>query len=501
LFVDNDVPKKGATQRTNPNFRATDSKVAACYPELDHELSTRMRHSLGNRRFRLWSLFEFFEPHMGGTGDAEMDFESLLNSLGFGTLHLLTRAEWSCLKHCLGKPRRFSQQFLREERGKGTPAAPAEGAPRRRTRTPKAREGPITPKLTLPAPPPVALGTPCLGVDWHTGETTRGFVYSINNDSAKTYNLHPSESFAQIDLDPTLCKTFTRDCLMPLQQSSLHTPAATPHGPHSTYSVEHRPFSAASLFPMGGDPPACVGIASTSTAASPATAAGASSPMRSALLPNQSSDDKDYSHDHGGLEISAADRENMAFLLGCLHAKQLLIEKLREMNDEAEKIILEGDVDQKFKLRYAWLIIKIQETDEKLAPALTALRSSHSEWCKHVIARSTYEECLLSSWFAATAPALMETAEEIVAEQQQRVQLDASSPDTQSILLFTQCAVFLCLVLKMCAAGDWTPYQIHYALRHALNNLEPSHSQNEGLWGLLEDMLDTVLASLTGGDE
>lgn len=41
-----------------------------------------------------------------------------LNHVGLGNIPRLTRVEWSVIKSSLGKPRRFSEHFLREERQK-----------------------------------------------------------------------------------------------------------------------------------------------------------------------------------------------------------------------------------------------------------------------------------------------------------------------------------------------------------------------------------------------
>ncbi|KAJ1377648.1 SANT/Myb domain [Sesbania bispinosa] len=49
---------------------------------------------------------------------AKREFMEYLNHVGLGNIPRLTRVEWSVIKSSLGKPRRFSEQFLNEERQK-----------------------------------------------------------------------------------------------------------------------------------------------------------------------------------------------------------------------------------------------------------------------------------------------------------------------------------------------------------------------------------------------
>jgi hypothetical protein len=94
------------------------------YPGVSEESTTpqtpleaALRHAL-NARARRWCMFEFFYSAIdrpwfmaGGLGD-------MLSHLGLGGFTKLTRKEWNALRTGLGKPRRLSLKFLREERAR-----------------------------------------------------------------------------------------------------------------------------------------------------------------------------------------------------------------------------------------------------------------------------------------------------------------------------------------------------------------------------------------------
>ncbi|CAN0914210.1 Protein ALWAYS EARLY 2 [Linum grandiflorum] len=67
---------------------------------------------------RRWSRFEWFCSAIDYPWFAKREFFAYLNHVGLGHINTLTRVEWGVIRSSLGKPRRFSQHFLQDERGK-----------------------------------------------------------------------------------------------------------------------------------------------------------------------------------------------------------------------------------------------------------------------------------------------------------------------------------------------------------------------------------------------
>ncbi|CAK9158788.1 unnamed protein product [Ilex paraguariensis] len=73
---------------------------------------------LSNHRVRRWCAFEWFYSAIDYPWFAKKKFVEYLYHVGLGHVPRLTRVEWSVIRSSLGKPRRFSEQFLKEEKEK-----------------------------------------------------------------------------------------------------------------------------------------------------------------------------------------------------------------------------------------------------------------------------------------------------------------------------------------------------------------------------------------------
>ncbi|KAL1211716.1 Protein ALWAYS EARLY 2 [Cardamine amara subsp. amara] len=81
---------------------------------LKDTLSTSLSYPLARRR----CIFEWFYSAIDHPWFAKMEFVDYLNHVGLGHIPRLTRLEWSVIKSSLGRPRRFSERFLQDEREK-----------------------------------------------------------------------------------------------------------------------------------------------------------------------------------------------------------------------------------------------------------------------------------------------------------------------------------------------------------------------------------------------
>ncbi|XP_059652430.1 protein ALWAYS EARLY 3 isoform X2 [Cornus florida] len=73
---------------------------------------------LSSYMVRRWCTFEWFYNAIDYPWFAKREFVEYLDHVGLGHIPRLTRVEWGVIRSSLGKPRRFSEQFLREEKEK-----------------------------------------------------------------------------------------------------------------------------------------------------------------------------------------------------------------------------------------------------------------------------------------------------------------------------------------------------------------------------------------------
>ncbi|KAI4349974.1 hypothetical protein L6164_010507 [Bauhinia variegata] len=81
-------------------------------------LKEKLCGCLSSSMVRRWCSFEWFYSAIDFPWFAKREFMEYLNHVGLDDIPRLTRVEWSVIKSSLGKPRRFSEHFLREERQK-----------------------------------------------------------------------------------------------------------------------------------------------------------------------------------------------------------------------------------------------------------------------------------------------------------------------------------------------------------------------------------------------
>ncbi len=74
-----------------------------------------LRHCLGPRT-RRWAMYEFQYSALDRPYFMRSELQELLHHAGLSHVSKLKRAEWGSLRAMLGKPRRLSLAFLREER-------------------------------------------------------------------------------------------------------------------------------------------------------------------------------------------------------------------------------------------------------------------------------------------------------------------------------------------------------------------------------------------------
>ncbi|XP_010551056.1 PREDICTED: protein ALWAYS EARLY 3 isoform X2 [Tarenaya hassleriana] len=81
-------------------------------------LKEKLSHYLSSYRSRRWCVFEWFYSAIDYPWFSRQEFVEYLDHVGLGHVPRFTRVEWGVIRSSLGKPRRFSEQFLKEEKEK-----------------------------------------------------------------------------------------------------------------------------------------------------------------------------------------------------------------------------------------------------------------------------------------------------------------------------------------------------------------------------------------------
>ncbi|XP_076930113.1 protein ALWAYS EARLY 3-like [Bidens hawaiensis] len=82
------------------------------------KLKGELSNCLSNPLMRRWCTFEWFYSAIDEPWFAKREFVEYLYHVGLGHVPRSTRIEWGVIRSSLGKPRRFSGQFLKEEKVK-----------------------------------------------------------------------------------------------------------------------------------------------------------------------------------------------------------------------------------------------------------------------------------------------------------------------------------------------------------------------------------------------
>ncbi|OMO53706.1 hypothetical protein CCACVL1_28433 [Corchorus capsularis] len=106
------------TKSTDSIVKGKSSVPVTLFHDRAHNLKEKLSNFLSSYQARRWCVFEWFYSTIDYPWFAKREFVEYLDHVGLGHVPRLTRVEWGVLRSSLGKPRRFSEQFLKEEREK-----------------------------------------------------------------------------------------------------------------------------------------------------------------------------------------------------------------------------------------------------------------------------------------------------------------------------------------------------------------------------------------------
>ncbi|CAA0834815.1 Protein ALWAYS EARLY 3 [Striga hermonthica] len=100
-----------------PDKISTELPLASIH-DGESSFKEKLSSCLENPHLRRWCTYEWFYSAIDYPWFAKREFVEYLYHVGLGHMPRLTRVEWGVIRSSLGKPRRFSEQFLREEKQK-----------------------------------------------------------------------------------------------------------------------------------------------------------------------------------------------------------------------------------------------------------------------------------------------------------------------------------------------------------------------------------------------
>ncbi|KAL6626905.1 hypothetical protein ACP70R_030631 [Stipagrostis hirtigluma subsp. patula] len=94
------------------------TKNVSCNEGSNSLQARKLQHCLSSESLRRWCTYEWFYSAVDYPWFMDNEFVHYLNFANWSHLSRLTRSEWSTIRSSLGKPRRFSDNFLAAEREK-----------------------------------------------------------------------------------------------------------------------------------------------------------------------------------------------------------------------------------------------------------------------------------------------------------------------------------------------------------------------------------------------
>lgn len=366
------------------------------------DLKEKLSSCLSSQMLRRWCAYEWFYSAIDYPWFAKREFVEYLNHVGLGHVPRLTRVEWGVIRSSLGKPRRLSRQFLREEKEKLEQYRESVRIHYTELRT-GVREG-----LPTDLAQPLSVGQRVIACHPKTRELHDGSVLTVDRNKCRVQFDRPElgvEFVMDVDCMP----------LNPLDNmpEALRRQNVSGDKLHEN-SNEPKPNCRSKDWKSGGymkvtsseNQENVDGTSKISSVAVPMNTLlkhaqgdtiNAISQAKAAVAEIANVQKAAYTQPCTLAQIQAreADIRALAELSRVLDKKEALVLELKYMNDEVLDNQKDGDNALKdsefFKKQYATVLIQLKEANDQVSSALLYLRqrntyqgSSPSPWVKPV---------------------------------------------------------------------------------------------------------------------
>ncbi|KAL8100354.1 protein ALWAYS EARLY 3-like [Apium graveolens] len=355
----------------------------------EHNLEKRLANCISHHLARRWCTFEWFYSAIDYPWFAKREFVEYLFHVGLGHVPRLTRVEWGVLRSSLGKPRRFSVQFLKEEKEKLNHYRNSV-----RTQYSELRQGS---REGLPADlaRPLSVGQRVIAIHPKTREIHDGSVLTVEHSKCRVQFDRPKlgvEFVTDIDCMPANPKES-----MPTSLSSHVVAVDNYHKIFNELNLNgHRKDQRAqgyTKFSIGeylancnGDPnmlpstyPLCNLFKQPKVASSIVNA-------QAQILPKENPINHQTAFSqlpvHAQIEAKEADVQAISKLTHALGKKSALVLEWGKLNNDVSENGKYGESDLKnsdvFKKQYAAVLKQLQEANDQVSSALCQLRQRNS---------------------------------------------------------------------------------------------------------------------------
>ncbi|XP_010667784.2 protein ALWAYS EARLY 3 isoform X2 [Beta vulgaris subsp. vulgaris] len=383
---------KSQIQRSDVFVNEKSNASGQLYHDKTVYLKERLCSCLSNYRVRRWCVSEWFYSAIDYPWFAKSEFVEYLYHVGLGHVPRLTRVEWGVIRSSLGKPRRFSEQFLKEEKEKLNYYRESVRSHYTELRMGR-REG-----LPTDLARPLTVGQRVIAIHPRSREIHDGSVLTVDHNRCRV----------QFDR-PELGVEFVEDIdCMPLNPSENMPTSLTRHNiAVDKFHEALKQFKASersddrvkeeiikftpSQKVENADGPSNVAPVFIMSNLSKQTKEGFVSPSshekvghgetispRQALISQQSALSQ--------FQSKEADIRALAELTRALDKKNSLVTELKRMNDDVSEDNSLKDVDS-FKKQYAAVLVQLNEVLDQVSSALMCLRQ-----------RNTYQGNSLVPW-------------------------------------------------------------------------------------------------------
>ncbi|KAI3522380.1 hypothetical protein L1887_00118 [Cichorium endivia] len=465
-----------------------------------HQTPVKLSGSLSNKLMRRWCACEFFYSAMDHPWFAKQEFVEYLYHVGLGHVPRLTRVEWGVIRSSLGKPRRFSSNFLKEEKEKLNQYQDSV-----RTHYTELRSG-NRDGLPTDLARPLSVGQRVIAVYPKTREIHDGTVLTVDHDRCRV-------QFDRPDLGVE--KIMDTDC-MPLNPFE-NMPASMMRGKFLESLNE------VNMNGLVKDQRLESYLKSTSREHLENT--------------NDASIMSDFLESRSGLlnhHAKEADVEAIAELTRALDKKEAVVLELRRMNDDVLENQTDGDCSlqdsEAFKKQYAAVLVQLNEANAQVSSALFRLRQrntyqSNFNLSLPMTAGISHDSKSQVNQIAEISRTKARTMVDIAIQAMSSLKLDhtveidkavdyvndrlplddsfvtVKAPDSNPIKslnkasvpseLITQCVATLFIIQK-CTERQFPPAEVASILDSAVSSLQPWSPQNVQVYAEIQKCMGII---------
>ncbi|CAL5198850.1 unnamed protein product [Lathyrus oleraceus] len=360
------------------DHRVSEKSIASYWSNSIERHKGKLNNCLSSYQMRRWCTSEWFYSAIDYPWFSKREFVEYLDHVGLGHVPRLTRIEWGVIRSSLGRPRRFSEQFLIEEKHKLNQY-------RESVRSHYAEVLAGT-KEGLPADlaQPLIVGQRVIAIHPKTREIHDGSILTVDHCRYRVqFDQHELGVEFVMDID---CMPLYPSENMPMSLIRHHISPARINGNLSELThngkISHRKISEHTILSPSENsdaikgrcvPPALHGF--SSSCKSQANVAGSEICNGQSVSTSQSSFlERVHSKEADILAISELTR--------ALEKKELVLSELKHMNDGVSESQKCGDNSVKdsepFKRNYASVLKQLTEANEQVSSGLFCLRQRNA---------------------------------------------------------------------------------------------------------------------------